>query len=103
MLAKELYPGNFKPTAAHYFLKLLESKGLLLRCFTQNIDSLEQEAGVSAEKIVAAHGNFDGVCWASGVGNNPVQVFNDTSFLLQVLIVLIAMQLWRRMTSKQLC
>ena len=62
MLAKELYPGNFKPTAAHYFMKLLELKGLLLRCFTQNIDSLEREAGIPAEKIVAAHGNFDGMC-----------------------------------------
>ena len=60
MLAKELYPGNFKPTPAHYFIRLLEKKGLLLRCFTQNIDSLEREAGVSSDKIVAAHGNFDG-------------------------------------------
>ncbi|KAK9816322.1 hypothetical protein WJX74_004001 [Apatococcus lobatus] len=60
MLAKELYPGNFKPTTAHYFIRLLEKKGLLLRCFTQNIDSLEREAGVSSDKIVAAHGNFDG-------------------------------------------
>jgi len=34
-LAKELYPGRFKPTLAHYFLKLLEDKGYLLRCYTQ--------------------------------------------------------------------
>ena len=32
---------------------------MLRRCYTQNIDSLERRAGVSADKIVAAHGNFD--------------------------------------------
>jgi len=36
----------------------LEDEGLLLRCFTQNIDSLEELAGVSPDRIMAAHGNF---------------------------------------------
>lgn len=40
-------------------MKLLHNKGLLLRCFTQNIDSLEVAAGLPKEKVVAAHGNFD--------------------------------------------
>jgi len=31
-----------------------------LRCYTQNIDSLEGMTGLPKEKIVAAHGNFDG-------------------------------------------
>lgn len=57
-LAKELYPGAFKPTPCHYFIKLLESKGLLVRHYTQNIDTLEHIAGISAEKIVEAHGSF---------------------------------------------
>lgn len=39
-LAKELYPGNYCPTLAHCFLKLLDDKGLLKRCWTQNIDCL---------------------------------------------------------------
>lgn len=30
-LAKELYPGNFKPTLAHYFFVLLHQKEILLR------------------------------------------------------------------------
>ncbi|DBA77969.1 TPA: hypothetical protein ACH3X1_009129 [Trebouxia sp. C0004] len=59
MLAKELFPGTFQPTPAHFFMKLLHDKGLLLRCFTQNIDSLENQAGLDKEQIVAAHGNFD--------------------------------------------
>ncbi|CAG9466880.1 unnamed protein product [Pedinophyceae sp. YPF-701] len=59
MLAKELFPGQYKPTATHYFIRLLHERGLLRRCFTQNIDSLEVEAGLPKEKLVAAHGNFD--------------------------------------------
>ncbi|CAE7333452.1 sirt2 [Symbiodinium natans] len=58
-LCRELWPGRYKPTLAHYFIKLLEDKGILRRCYTQNIDSLERQAGVSRSKIVAAHGNFD--------------------------------------------
>ena len=56
---QELYPGNFKPTPTHNFIKLLHDKGLLLRCYTQNIDSLERMAGLPADKVIAAHGNFD--------------------------------------------
>ena len=57
-LAKELYPGTFKPTPSHYFCKLLEEKGLLLRHYTQNIDTLERIAGISEDKLVEAHGSF---------------------------------------------
>lgn len=58
-LAKELFPGSFRPTPTHYFIKLLEQKGLLKRCYTQNIDSLESQAGLPPDLVVAAHGNFD--------------------------------------------
>ncbi|CAJ1368609.1 unnamed protein product [Effrenium voratum] len=58
-LVRELWPGNYEPTPAHYFLRLLNEKGILRRCYTQNIDSLEGRAGLPAEKLVAAHGNFD--------------------------------------------
>lgn len=55
---KELYPGNFQPTPSHYFIKLLEEKGLLLRHYTQNIDTLERVAGISGDKLIEAHGTF---------------------------------------------
>lgn len=58
VLARELYPGSFKPTKCHYFIKLLEEKGYLLRHYTQNIDTLERVAGVNEEKLVEAHGTF---------------------------------------------
>ncbi|XP_067013051.1 NAD-dependent protein deacetylase sirtuin-2 [Anabrus simplex] len=57
-LAKELYPGMFKPTVCHYFVRLLHEKGLLLRHYTQNIDTLERVAGIPDEAIVEAHGTF---------------------------------------------
>ena len=58
-LCRELWPGNFAPTPTHAFFKVLHDKGKLLRAFTQNIDSLESAAGLPADAIVAAHGNFD--------------------------------------------
>ncbi|UJR11531.1 hypothetical protein I4U23_015712 [Adineta vaga] len=58
LLSKELYPKNFTPTPTHYFIRLLNEKGKLLRSFTQNIDSLERIAGIPEEKIIEAHGTF---------------------------------------------
>ena len=74
-LAKELFPGSFCPTPSHYFLKLLADKGLLTRCYTQNIDSMEAQAGLDPELCVAAHGNFDSAhCLATGKSVNTAEV-----------------------------
>ncbi|XP_066948348.1 NAD-dependent protein deacetylase sirtuin-2-like isoform X1 [Macrobrachium rosenbergii] len=58
VLAKELYPGAFNPTPSHWFIRLLHEKGLLLRHYTQNVDTLEHVAGLPVEKVVEAHGTF---------------------------------------------
>ncbi|KAL5332592.1 DHS-like NAD/FAD-binding domain-containing protein [Aspergillus crustosus] len=57
-LARELAPGQYRPTLAHSFVKLLYDKGKLLKHFTQNIDCLERLAGVPSDMIVEAHGSF---------------------------------------------
>lgn len=57
-LAHELFPGRFRPTLTHSFVKLLADKGLLHQCFTQNIDTLERRAGVPGDKVIEAHGSF---------------------------------------------
>lgn len=57
-LAKELYPGNFQPTLAHYFFVLLHQKKMLKRVHSQNIDALELMAGLPEEMLVQAHGSF---------------------------------------------
>ncbi|XP_004638080.2 NAD-dependent protein deacetylase sirtuin-3, mitochondrial isoform X2 [Octodon degus] len=57
-LAKQLYPGNYRPNIIHYFFRLLDDKGLLLRLYTQNIDGLERVSGIPVSKLVEAHGTF---------------------------------------------
>ncbi|XP_076837196.1 NAD-dependent protein deacetylase sirtuin-2 [Brachyhypopomus gauderio] len=57
-LARELYPGQFKPTPCHYFIKMLKDKGFLKRCYSQNIDTLERIAGLEGEDLIEAHGTF---------------------------------------------
>eukprot|EP01126_Amoeba_proteus_P053852 TRINITY_DN6586_c0_g1_i2.p1 TRINITY_DN6586_c0_g1~~TRINITY_DN6586_c0_g1_i2.p1 ORF type:complete len:290 (+),score=52.89 TRINITY_DN6586_c0_g1_i2:205-1074(+) len=82
-LAKELYPGNYKPTPAHYFIRLLHEKGLLLRNYTQNVDTLERLAGVPEEKLIEAHGSFANAhCLGCRRSFSPDMIkeaiFNDT-------------------------
>ena len=57
-LAHELYPGKYRPTVSHSFVRLLSDKGLLLKLFTQNIDCLDRKAGVPDNQIIEAHGSF---------------------------------------------
>lgn len=57
-LARELYPGRYRPTIAHSFITLLHKKGRLLKLFTQNIDCLEREADLPGEMVIDAHGSF---------------------------------------------
>jgi NAD-dependent SIR2 family protein deacetylase len=45
-----------KPTLTHLFLKHLSDMGRLVRCYTMNIDGLEEAAGVS--NVVQLHGNI---------------------------------------------
>lgn len=54
--AREIYPGQFKPSPCHRFIKLLEEKQKLLRNYTQNIDTLEQVAGI--KNVIECHGSF---------------------------------------------
>eukprot|EP00548_Thalassiothrix_antarctica_P011315 CAMPEP_0194152266 /NCGR_PEP_ID=MMETSP0152-20130528/51629_1 /TAXON_ID=1049557 /ORGANISM="Thalassiothrix antarctica, Strain L6-D1" /LENGTH=493 /DNA_ID=CAMNT_0038856653 /DNA_START=106 /DNA_END=1584 /DNA_ORIENTATION=- len=47
-----------QPSDSHRFLALLEQQGKLLRVYTQNIDGLEEVAGVSSKRMVYAHGSL---------------------------------------------
>ncbi|KZP01595.1 SIR2-domain-containing protein [Calocera viscosa TUFC12733] len=51
-----IFPSNFKPSPCHYFIKLLEDKGKLLRNYTQNIDTLETVTRV--KNVLNCHGSF---------------------------------------------
>ncbi|XP_062376068.1 NAD-dependent protein deacetylase sirtuin-1 isoform X2 [Sardina pilchardus] len=54
--AKEIYPGQFQPSPCHKFIAMLDQQEKLLRNYTQNIDTLEQAAGV--HRIIQCHGSF---------------------------------------------
>ena len=54
--AREIYPGQFQPSPCHKFIKCVESSGKLLRNYTQNIDTLEQVAGIN--NVIQCHGSF---------------------------------------------
>eukprot|EP01129_Flabellula_baltica_P017467 TRINITY_DN9692_c0_g1_i1.p1 TRINITY_DN9692_c0_g1~~TRINITY_DN9692_c0_g1_i1.p1 ORF type:complete len:311 (+),score=65.05 TRINITY_DN9692_c0_g1_i1:22-954(+) len=47
---------TYHPTTSHWFIKLLEDHGKLLRLYTQNIDGLDFLTGLSKEKIICVHG-----------------------------------------------
>ena len=54
--AKNFDLSDIMPTPTHYFIKMLEDKGLLYKCVTQNIDNLEEKAGMNMKRVVQAHG-----------------------------------------------
>ncbi|ORX83159.1 DHS-like NAD/FAD-binding domain-containing protein [Anaeromyces robustus] len=65
-LKEVLNKANITPT--HRFVKELDNQGKLLRCYTQNIDSLERRLQLSTDitdkknaKIVQLHGDMDRV------------------------------------------
>ena len=59
--AKEIYPGQFKPSLSHLFIKKIEENNKLLRNYTQNIDTIELIAGI--KNVIQCHGkNFFFFC-----------------------------------------
>lgn len=56
---KMLYPSKpHEPSPSHKFLSLLNEKKMLLRVYTQNVDGLEEKAGLPPKKVVYAHGSL---------------------------------------------
>lgn len=56
LCSHSIYPANFQPSPSHYFVKQLEERDKLLRMYSQNIDTLEQKAGIS--RVLQCHGSF---------------------------------------------
>ena len=59
-IAHELYPvlDKARPTITHYFIKLLNDKGMLLRHYTQNVDGLDLLTGLPQDRLIEAHGHI---------------------------------------------
>ena len=57
-LVKEFIDKEYKPTNAHYLSVLFKNKGLLMRYYTQNIDSLDLKAGLNPPYLIECHGHM---------------------------------------------
>jgi len=55
-MASEIWPDNFEPSITHKFMARLDAEGRLQRNYTQNIDTLEQKAGI--KRVIQCHGSF---------------------------------------------
>ena len=57
-LAGDILPDlkHFSPT--HAFIRLLQDKGRLQTNYTQNIDNLEELAGINKDRLIQCHGSF---------------------------------------------
>lgn len=51
-----IYPSHYRPSPSHEFVRELEKRGKLLRMYSQNIDTLEQKAGI--QNVLQCHGSF---------------------------------------------
>ncbi|XP_075044084.1 NAD-dependent protein deacetylase sirtuin-3-like [Mixophyes fleayi] len=83
-LSQELLPGRHHPNPAHFFLRLLNDKRVLLRLYTQNIDGLERAAGIPVEKLVEAHGSFSTATCTMCLKDYPGKTFRDAVLESQV-------------------
>ena len=57
-LVKEFIGNNYEPSNAHYLSILFKNKGLLMKYYTQNIDSLDLKAGLNPPYLVECHGHM---------------------------------------------
>lgn len=82
-LSRFLFPSfKYHPTPAHAFFRLLERHGLLRKVYTQNVDSLEVQAGVSPSRVVQCHGGYlSGLyCLGSRAGSCSYRTQSEDSF-----------------------
>lgn len=57
-VAKDILPETKRFTPTHGFVKMLQDRGKLLVNYTQNIDNIEDYAGVEAGRLIQCHGSF---------------------------------------------
>lgn len=57
-LAGDILPDQSRFTPTHAFIKLLQDKDKLQTNYTQNIDNLEEAAGIDRAKLIQCHGSF---------------------------------------------
>ena len=87
---QEIFPGQFTPSPSHCFIASLERKGKLLRNYTQNIDTLEQAAGIT--RVIQCHGTLCTTCvWCEIDHHISVTLFLPLLFTAAILCLCIPM------------
>ena len=56
--AGETFPELTRTSPTHKFIRLLQDNDKLLTNYTQNIDNLEEIAGITEEKLIQCHGSW---------------------------------------------
>lgn len=56
--SSETLPAPGKSTPTHAFIKLLDDRNQLLTNYTQNIDNIEGNVGISPSKLIQCHGSW---------------------------------------------
>lgn len=57
-VSDKLIPKTKNFSILHSFIRILQEKKKLLRNYTQNVDNLEEHAGIHTDKLVQCHGSF---------------------------------------------
>ena len=77
-VAKDILPSSKKFSPTHAFIRLLQDQNRLLTNFTQNIDNLEEHAGILPEKLIQCHGSFaTATCIESGYNVEGAKIYHD--------------------------
>lgn len=77
-LAGDILPDLQRYSPTHAFIRLLQDKGKLQTNYTQNIDNLEELAGIKKEKLIQAHGSFaSATCRKCGYKVKGTEIFDD--------------------------
>lgn len=66
---------RWRPTLAHFFMRVTHDHGKLGRVFTQNIDGLDFAAGLPPEKLVPVHGSMAQVACEHCGAEQDAEVF----------------------------
>jgi len=61
---------KYDPTPTHFFFRLLSDKNFIYKYMTQNVDNLEEKAGVNMKNVVQAHGVHKGAVCCDGHPND---------------------------------
>lgn len=92
-----MYGTDFKPTLCHYFMRLLEKKGLLTRIYTQNIDDLESKVKISNKLLIQCHGTisklsctkchkqFESVIMKNIINKENIDEYEDKTIINRIL------------------